>query len=76
MTPLDLVTILSTVPEKRLLLFPLVWEVIGEDGQIDPEKSLFHAQELQLAIKDAQVTAGENRRLLEAIVLWTLRAEE
>ena len=75
MTPLDLVNILSMVPEKRLLLFPLVWEVIGEDGQIDPEKSLLHAPELQLAIKDAQVTAGENRLLLEAIVLWTLRAE-
>ena len=63
------------VPEKKLPLFRLVWEVIGEDGRIDPEKSLLRAPELQLAIKDAQVTAGENRKLLEAIVLWTLRAE-
>ncbi len=64
MTPLDLVNILSMVPEKRLLLFPLVWEVIGEDGQIDPEKSLLHAPELHLAIRDAQGTAGYNRRRL------------
>ena len=75
MTSLDLVAILSMVPEKKLMLFPLVWEVIGEDRQIDPEKTLLHAPELQLAIKDAQVTAAENRKLLEAIVLWTLRAE-
>jgi len=75
MTPPELVAILEMVPEKKLLLFPLVWEVLGPDGQINPEKSLFHAQELQLAIKDAQVTASENRKLLEAIVLWTLRAE-
>jgi hypothetical protein len=75
MTPPELVAILEMVPEKKLLLFPLVWEVIGEDGQINPEKSLFYVQELQLAIKDAQITASENRKLLEAIVLWTLRAE-
>ena len=31
MTPHDLVRILSMVPEKKLLIFPLVWEVIGEE---------------------------------------------
>lgn len=75
MTPPELVAILEMVPEKKLLLFPLVREVLGPDGRIDPEKSLLHSLELQLAIKDAQITASENRKLLEAIVLWTLRAE-
>jgi hypothetical protein len=31
MTPPELVAILEMVPEKKLLLFPLVREVIGEE---------------------------------------------
>lgn len=75
MTPLDLVRILEMVPEKKLALIPLVWQLMGEDGRIDPDKSLLHALELDLAVTEARQTAGENRRLLEAIVLWTRRGE-
>jgi hypothetical protein len=63
------------VPEKKLALIPLVWQLMGEDGRIDPDKSLLHALELDLAVTEARQTAGENRRLLEAIVLWTRRGE-
>ena len=35
MTPADLVAILKTVPEARLRLFELAWELAGPDGALD-----------------------------------------
>ncbi len=66
----DLVRVLEQVPEKRLALFALVWDLVGEDGEIDPGKAVFQGKELQLAIQEAQITREENHRLLEAIVRW------
>lgn len=70
MTPLDLVRILSEVPTKRLALLDLVWELVGDNGEIDPEKAVFHAEELQLAIQEAQAARHENHKLMEELVRW------
>ena len=70
MTPHDLVRVLQQVPEKRLALFALVWGLVGEDGEIDPEKAVFQGEELQLAIQEAQIIREENHKLLEALVRW------
>ncbi len=71
MTPNDLVKVLEQVPEKRLALFKLAWELAGENGDIDPDKALAHGQELQLAIQEMQILREENTKLVEALVRWS-----
>ena len=66
----DLVRVLQQVPEKRLSIFRLVWEVLDEHGDIDPEKALFKAEEFRLALQEVELTRAENHKLLEALVRW------
>ena len=69
MSPHDLVHVLQQVPEKRLALFKLAWEMVGEHGDIDPDKALARGQELQLAIQEMQITREENNRLKDTEVI-------
>jgi len=50
----DLVRILKEVPECRLRLIDLAWEVTGSDGSPDPEKLAFRHKELVEALKEAE----------------------
>ena len=45
--------------------------MVGEHGDIDPDKALARGQELQLAIQEMQITREENNRLVEALVRWS-----
>jgi len=68
MTPQDLIEILKTVPEKRLKLIELARQVVKEDGGLDQNKLASLAEELELAIEEAQVYAKATEG-----ALWSLK---
>ena len=61
----ELIKVLKKLRPIRLRLIELAWEVVGDDGQPDPEKMSFHSQELAEAIKEA---ATYSQATKEAIV--------
>lgn len=60
----DLIGALKGLPEFRLRLIELAWELAGEDGSIDFEKASFYRKETEDAIKEAQ---GYGRATKEAV---------
>jgi len=68
MTPDDIVRILQDLPARYPRLITLAWEVVGEDGEIDPEKILFHAKEVAEAVNEANALKGASHELLEAVL--------
>ena len=71
MNPEDLVRILSEMPEVRLRLIDLAWQVIGEDGSLDRDKLAFYATEISDAIKEAQ----EYAEATKGVVNWLIRSQ-
>ena len=45
---------LKQVPEARLLLTDLAWQMVREDGSLDPEKTAFLVKELGEAMNEAR----------------------
>lgn len=68
MTPDDIVRILQDLPARYPRLIALAWEVAGENGEIDSEKVLLHAQEVAEAVDEANVLKGASHDLLEAVL--------
>jgi hypothetical protein len=50
----NLIHALKGVPEFRLRLIELAWQVVKEDGSLDVEKLAFYARELDEAIHEAE----------------------
>ena len=50
----DLVRLLKEVPECRLHIIKLAWEVVGDDGSPDPDKLGFRSKELKEALAEAE----------------------
>jgi hypothetical protein len=57
----DLIRLLKEVPEAHLRLFDITRKVLGEDGQIDPEKVTFHYKEIKEAVDEANAYADATR---------------
>ena len=68
MTTADLIRALETVPEKRLRLLELIWEVIDESGELDPDQVIRLAAELEEAFQEARGYTHETE-----MVRWSLR---
>ena len=50
----DLVRLLKEVPECRLRIIELTWEVVGNDGSLDAKKLAFRSKELKEALAEAE----------------------
>jgi len=50
----DLVRVLEGLPETRLRLIALAWEVVNDEGAIDPDKVALHYKEISEAVDEAQ----------------------
>ena len=50
----DIVEILKSVPEVKLKIIPLTWELLGEDGHIDIKKASYNAKEVDIALEEAE----------------------
>lgn len=64
----ELVSALKTVPEFRLRLIELVWEVTGEDGSPNLERLTFRSQELTEAVAEAKAYAQATREAIECLI--------
>ena len=67
MTPADLVAILKTVPEARLRLFDLAWELSDPSGQLDEAKAIPRMAEIRDACQQAEDYANATKKLTEAL---------
>ncbi len=50
----DIVDILKSVPEVKLNIIPLTWELLGADGHIDIKKASYKAKEVDTALAEAE----------------------
>lgn len=50
----DLIRVLKEVPECRLRLIELAWDLVREDGTVDNKKVAFYAKELEEGLKEAE----------------------
>jgi len=63
----ELIEILRQVPEKRLKIFELAWEVVGEDGNLDLDKVAFYSKELDQAISEAKAYSVETAEAVQCL---------
>ncbi|MBA7599116.1 hypothetical protein ES703_06143 [subsurface metagenome] len=52
---------LKQVPEVRLRIIKLAWQVTGEDGSMDAGQMLFHIKELEESVSEAQAYSSATR---------------
>ena len=50
----DITEILKSVPEVKLNVIPLTWELLGEDGRIDIRKASYDTSEVDAALEEAE----------------------
>jgi hypothetical protein len=60
----ELVLALSSLPETRLRLIEITWELVNKDGTCNPDQVAFHAEELEQAIAEAEAYAKSTKELL------------
>ena len=69
MTANDLVRILRTVPEKKLKIIELAWELVDVEGEgLDLDKCIQRTAEIRLADQESQAYISGM-----SSVLWRLR---
>ena len=64
MTPRHLVKALRTVPEKKLRLVELAWELANEEGELNVEAAAERVDEVNAAAREATGYIEATRRLL------------
>jgi len=64
----DLISALKAVPEFRLRLIELAWEVTGDDGSLDLKGLAFRAKELEEAVDEAKAYARATREAVECLI--------
>ena len=50
----DIAEILKSVPEVKLKIIPLTWELLDESGHIDIKKASYNAKEVDAALEEAE----------------------
>ncbi|MDP2950638.1 MAG: hypothetical protein Q8P22_14035 [Chloroflexota bacterium] len=69
MRPSDLVRALRTVPEKKLRMVELAWELVRPDGSPDVDKAAERVDEVEAAVQEVNIYTQATQRLL-----WRLRS--
>ncbi|MDP2729168.1 MAG: hypothetical protein Q8O55_01640 [Dehalococcoidales bacterium] len=49
----DIADILKSVPEVKLKIIPLTWQLVGKNGHIDIKKASYNAKEVDGALEEA-----------------------
>ena len=69
-----LTDLLKSVPEKRLRLVELAWEVLDPEGNLDPMKASVRIAEIKAAISEAEhyskTTAAMAAALAREVPPW------
>jgi len=50
----DIAEILKSVPEVKLKIIPLTWELLDEKGRIDIKKASYNSNEVDAALEEAE----------------------
>ena len=50
----DITEILKSVPEVKLKIIPLTWELLDEKGHIDIKKASYNTKEVDAALEEAE----------------------
>ena len=50
----NLIKALKTIPETKLKVIALVWELLDENGRIDQEKAAYDTTEVDIALAEAE----------------------
>lgn len=69
MTPEELAEVLKQVPPAHLQIITLAWELVGEDGRVDIEKTRYRMEDILLARGEATSYAEGTHRMVEALKL-------
>ena len=63
MEPADMVAILKTVPEARLRIIELAWELAAPDGALDELKAVPRMGEIRDACQEAEDYGAATKKL-------------
>ena len=63
----ELIRALRKVPEFRLRLIGLAWEVIGGDGNLDGKSLAFRSKELKEAIDEAEAYSRATKEAVRCL---------
>ena len=55
----DITEILKSVPEVKLKIIPLTWELLEENGRIDIRKASYNSKEVDAALEEAESYARQ-----------------
>ena len=71
----NIVEVLKSVPEVKLRILPLTWELLGEDGRIDIQKAAYNAQQVDAALAQAESYAQATERAVAHLKLISRNSE-
>jgi len=58
----EIIEILKSVPEVKLKIIPLTWELLDENGRIDIRKASYKTEEVDAALGEAENYAQQTER--------------
>lgn len=67
MTPNDLVASLKTVPEARLHIIELAWELADAEGYLDELRAVPRMGEIRDACQEAEAYSAATKKLAESL---------
>ena len=56
----DIVEILKSVPEVKLKIIPLTWELLDENGHIDIKKASYNSQRGRCRLRGSRELCSDN----------------
>jgi hypothetical protein len=62
-----LLELLREMPAVHLELLDLAWKLVGEDGELDPQKISFHYTEIEKAIGEAEAYAKATKEMVQCL---------
>ena len=63
-TPREIVRVLQDLPARYPALIALAWQLMDDEGQIDPDLAVLHAKELRDAVEEADGMRRDTRNLV------------
>lgn len=61
------IKLLKRLPEVKLGLIDMLWNVVDEKGRLVPDKVLFHQKELDQFIEQAEEYVNATRKAVECL---------
>ena len=63
-----LLELLGKLPEVHLELLGLTWQLVGENGSLDPQKISFHYVEIEKAVAQAETYSRGTKEMVQCLI--------